>query len=392
MHSGSKFWSTLPVAKKKLEIEGIISKDKAFELPYKGIKIDEDTIIDIHLNAGPITKEDIYFVLENGIAPSGNSLIIDPRIYSDNVVVKLTDRKNNILGFGMSIPCTLYIQGSSNLQGLEENEIESGMTTHLCISAKHRHKDLAKYVISTVIDYGYNHKIYTGYHYIREPKTASNILVFNYYRPLHIENAIHFGYEIPRMYRDETIHGNKSEKIYSLDNLPNEKQLKFLEKEYRINDSEDYENYVITTSEFDDLRFFQSQDRKMSIIFSALRFEQLKRQFDFCSIRKGKEIVGVVMFKTLILHVGRLGKGCPTAQVCLLEMDPLHKDKVMNKIIKYFKDNNYVVMSGVCFGELTDEKFRKSCGMVTCGIQYLDFYNLNIDLKRDGSDVNVLYY
>lgn len=383
MHSGSKFWSTLPVAKKKLEYEGIISKEKPFILPYKGIKIDEDTIIDIHLNSGPIIKEDIYFVLENGIAPSGNSFIIDPMIYSDNVVVKLTDQKDNILGFGISIPCTLYIQGSPKTGGLEENEIESGMTTHLCISAKHRHKDLAKYVISTVIDYGYNHKIYTGYHYIREPKTASNILVFNYYRPLHIENAIHFGYEIPRMYRDEK---------YNLDNLPNKKQLKFLEKEYKIPSELDYENYVLTSSDFDDLRFFQSQGRKLSVIFSALRFEQLKRQFDFCTIRKGKEIVGVVMFKTLILHVGRLGKGCPTAQVCLLEMEPLYKDKVMNKIIGYFKDKNYVVMSGVYFGELTDEKFRKSCGMVTCGIQYLDFYNLNVDLKRDASDVNVIYY
>ena len=76
----------------------------------------------------------------------------------------------------------LFDQDSNDDKKLEsESIIESGMTTHLCVSAKQRHKDIAKYVISTVIDYGYNHKIYTGYHYIREPKTASNILVFNYY-------------------------------------------------------------------------------------------------------------------------------------------------------------------------------------------------------------------
>jgi hypothetical protein len=378
MHSGSKFWATLPVAKKKLENEGIISKDKPFILPYKGIKVDEDTIIDIQLNSGPISKEDIYFVLENGIGPSGNSVIIDPLIHINNVVVKLIDKKDQILGFGISVPCTLYIQNSDS-----STEIESGMTTHLCVSSNHRHKDLARYVISAFIDHGHDINVYTGYHYIRDPKTAANVLVFNYYRPLNIEKSIHFGYEVPRMNKD---------KIYNLENLPSEKQLKLLEKEYKIDDSEEYEKYILSNSEFDDLRFFQSQNRKMSIIFSALRFEQLKKQFDFCTIRKGKEIIGVVMFKTLILHIGRLGKGCPTAQICLLEMDPVHKEKTMNKIIEYLKEKGYIVMSGVCFGELVDEKFRKSCGMVTCGIQYLDFYNLNVDLKRDASDVNVLYY
>jgi thymidylate synthase ThyX len=108
MHSGSKFWSTLPVAKKKLEYEGIISKEKPFILPYKGIKIDEDTIIDIHLNSGPIIKEDIYFVLENGIAPEQARLFLPA--YSMHVVYRWS--------------CSLQSVGLFLAQRLEEQSQE----------------------------------------------------------------------------------------------------------------------------------------------------------------------------------------------------------------------------------------------------------------------------
>jgi len=304
MHSGSKFWSTLPIPKKKIKEEGILSKDKPFELFKNNIKIEDDLIINIDINK-EIEKEDIYFILENSISSSGNSFILDPKINVDNITVKITDNNNKILGFGLSIPCTLCLSNEEN----EDEHIESGMTTHLCVSMKHRYKELARYVISGIIDYGYKNSIYTGYHYILSPKTAANLMVFNYYRPLNLELAIQFGYEVPMLKNDEK---------FNLDNVPNEKQLAHLESEYKV-----YGNYncTINNSEFNDLRFFQSTGRKLSIIFSAIRFEQLNKHFVFITIRKGGKIIGVAMYKTMIVHIGKIEKGCPTAQICLLEID-----------------------------------------------------------------------
>jgi hypothetical protein len=131
--------------------------------------------------------------------------------------------------------------------------------------------------------------------------------------------------------------------------------------------------------------------RKLSIIFSVLRFEQLKKQFNFVTIRNNGKIIGVVMYKTMIVHIGKISKGCPTAQICLFEMDKEYRSFAISELLIHLKKRGYVIMSGVIFGELADEKFRKESGLVLCGIQYLDFYNFNAEIG-DASNVNVLYY
>lgn len=372
--SKSNFWDTLSLSRNNDFPEGILSKLKHFDLEYYNILIDADTQVDIETNT-KITSKDIFFVLENGLGPSGNSFIIDPKINENNVVVKLIDQHKEILGFAISIPCSLYL----NIKDSESQIIESGLTTHLCVSLKHRHKELATYIISGIIDYGYQNSIFTGYHYINSPKSSSTILVFNYFRPLNLESAIEFGYEIP----------SHTKQVFNLEQRPTLKQLQQLESEYSVFP---YSSYSMEPSEFIDLSFLQSQNRKLSMIFTAIRFEQLKTQFQFYTIKKDNQIIGLLIYKTLIMHVGKIGKGCPNVQVVLLEMNPKYKDIVMSKVIHHLKQQKYITMNGVCFGELTNEAFRKKFGLITCGIQYLDFYNLHCKTKQNGSDINVFYY
>ena len=59
MNSGSKFWSNLPISKKKTSEEGIISLEKPFD-------IEKNTEINIVTNE-EISKEELMFVLENGL-------------------------------------------------------------------------------------------------------------------------------------------------------------------------------------------------------------------------------------------------------------------------------------------------------------------------------------
>jgi hypothetical protein len=77
INSGSKFWSNLPISKKKSSNEGIISKEKPFE-------IENNSEINIITNE-EISKEELMFVLENGYGASGNSMLIDPKLNSCSI-------------------------------------------------------------------------------------------------------------------------------------------------------------------------------------------------------------------------------------------------------------------------------------------------------------------
>lgn len=371
MNSGSKFWSNLPISKKKTSDEGIISLEKPFD-------IEPNSEINIITNE-EISKEELMFVLENGYGASGNSMLIDPKLNSCSVVIKIRDSLDKIYGFCISIKCSLYLQLKDGFE-----IIESGMTSHLCIDKEHRNRALASYVIYGVIDEGFKNKIYTGYHYIDNPKSASNLKVYNYYRPLNIKKTLENGYQVTSL--------SKSNLSFYMEDLPSEKQLIALENDYSVSP---YESYTMLPTEYEDLSFLQSKNLKLSLIFSAVQFEQFKKQFQFFTIFNNKngqkKVIGIIIYKLLLIHIGKLGKVSPNAQICLLEINKDYTNVVISKVINHLKEKNFVTMSGVCFGEMSNEKLRKKFGFVTSGFQYLDFYNLHVNLK-DANDVNLLYY
>jgi hypothetical protein len=367
MNSGSKFWTNLPISKKKMHDEGIISTEKPFDLekdPNYSIVTNEE-----------ISKEELMFVLENGFGSSGNSMLIDPKLSSCSIVVKIQDESKKIYGFCISIKCSLYLQLENDFE-----IIESGMTSHLCIDKDHRSKSLASYVIYGIIDEGFKNKIYTGYHYIDNPKSASNLKVFNYYRPLNIKKSLENGYQINSL--------SKQNLSFYMDEMPTEKQMQLLERDYSVSS---YESYSVNPSVYEDLHFLQTHNRKLTLIFSVVQFEELKKNFQFFTVKKGEEIIGLVIYKTLLVHIGKLGKVSPNAQICLLEMNPEYSHVVVSKVIYHLTEHKFVTMTGVCFGEMSNEKLRKKFGFVTSGFQYLDFYNVHVKLK-DANDVNLLYY
>jgi hypothetical protein len=377
MNSESKFWSTLPIATKKIKEEGIILHEKPFDLERDTISIGSEDLKNLQLKINEeISEHELMFMLEHGMGASGNSIMIDPRLKDHSIVVKLINKDTkDIYGFCISIKCTLYLQGKDTYE-----IISSVMTSHLCIHLKHRNKELAKYVISGAIDEAFKTDILTGYHFIDEPKTESNVKIYNYYRPLNIMTSLESGYQVSSI--------KKPSNSFYLDNLPSKSQLKDLENEYSTSG---YDSYSFTPSVFEDLQFLQHRKRKLSLLFSAMEFEKLNKMFHFYTVKDKHKIIGLVIYKLLLVHIGKLGKVCSNAQICLLEMKDDSSHIVLSKLINHLQKNQFIVMTGACFGALSDEKLRKNFGFVTSGYQYLDFYNLNVKLK-DSKDVNVLYY
>ena len=377
MNSGSKFWSTLPISTKKLKDEGIILYKKPFDLERDNINIGSEDLKNLQLKINEeISEQELMFMLDHGAGASGNSMMIDPRLKEHSIVVKFINKDTkDIYGFCISVKCTLYLQAKDTYE-----IIESVMTSHLCIHRNHRSKDLAKYVISGVIDEGFKNDILTGYHFIDEPKTESNVKIYNYYRPLNVMTSLEYGYQVSSI--------KKPSNIFYLDNLPSKTQLKFLENEYSVSG---YDSYSFEPTLFEDLQFLQQRKRKLSLLFSVMEFEKINKMFHFYTIKDKNKIIGLVIYKLLLVHIGKLGKVCSNAQICLLEMKHDSSHIVLSKLIGHLQENKFIVMTGACFGELSDEKLRKNFGFVTSGYQYLDFYNLNVKLK-DSKDVNLLYY
>ena len=206
-------------------------------------------------------------------------------------------------------------------------------------------------------------------------------MIYNYYRPLLIENVIQYGYEVPWL-------KDRFKLAASLLNEVHSKELIKLQDEYAVSK---YTDFILEPSIFSDLQFLQTCKRKLTIKLTEEEFNRLKQSIDWYTIKLKNKIVGIFAYKTMVMHVAKIQKGCPIGRVVLLEMKEKFSEAVLSKCIYHLQEKRYSVMAGVCFGELSNEKLRKKFGFVLCGTQYLDFYNLQIKLKKDASDSNLLY-
>ena len=340
----SKFWETLP----KTLNEGIISNERPFIFEHNNVTLNDDITMDIIVGE-PVSNELVYFIAENGVSASGNSYIVNPKIANKRITSYIKS-KDNILGFVISIPHTLRFK---------ESIFKTSVTTNLCVSIKHRKLDIAKYLISSIINWGYENKIYTGYHYISEPRTETNIHTYTYFRPLNIKMALDYGYEVPQ-------------------------------KDYTTKSGSDY---TIRKSVFEDYNLCKKINRTLSINFEKQDFENITYDCESLTILCKNKVVGLVILKPVLLSIRKIGKLCPIVRIVFMEMIDKHDYNVVSKIIEHLTSmNKFSVMSGVCFGNLNNERLRNQLGFVKSGQTYLDFYNFYFkETNRNANEINLLY-
>jgi hypothetical protein len=343
------FWSSLPKSDDE-NYEGVITKNKPKNYIKEKLEINDHLTINTITN-GNIDKELFKFILNNGVSPSGNSYLVNPNTLLDRVYTYLIDSNeiNMYLGFAVSIPHAIKMNSII---------IETGLTTYLTVSTKHRKEGLAKYLIADIISYGWSNNIYTGYHYIVEPRTSSNILVYTYFRPLNILKALECGYQ-------------------------------FNPEQMILNSNSDY---TIRQTVYDDFLLLEKVNRKMNIYLTEKSFQNLSTDCKFYTTLCKSKVTGIVGIKPVLLKIGKTNTLCNVARVVYLETLERHVFHSVSKIINYLTKENFVVMSGVCFGNLTNDHIKYSTGIITSGKLYLDFYNLSIkESNRHSGDINLLY-
>ncbi len=386
MNSKSNFWSKLSISKKGLT-EGIVSKEEPLSFPRNRHNISENEFVDTIVN-DKISKEELYFFLQNSQNLSGNSHILNPKMGENNIVIKVvdSDNKEKILGFVLSIPhqTVLISDDKTELPQI----LDFCATSNLCVSIDFRKKNLAALLISGVINKGFEEGMYVGYHFIKEPKSLSSVRIFNYYRPLDIQEALDSGFEIPS-FRNSSF---KLKKNFEVDRQEYKaSHVLDMEHEYYIRKNKDY---IVYDSILEDLDFLGTQNRKLYVTLNEKRFEELKKYFVWKTVKsvKKNKIVSVFCYNPKILVIGASKKACPTASMVLLETVSYHKNKILFTILEHLRTNKFVSMSGSLYGPLYDDELRKEVKLVVSGQQYLDFYNLHINLENNPSKFNLLYY
>jgi hypothetical protein len=293
----------------------------------------------------------VYFILENSLNSVGNSYLISPKVISNNLSTYIQSSNDEILVFALSIPNTVI---------LNNQKINISLTTLLTTSLKYRNIGLAAYLIRSLIDHGYYHNIPTGYHFISHPRNVSNISCQDYYRPLDIELAKEMGYQIPSL-------------------------------NYEVRPGSDYS---IRATIFNDILILQSKNTfKLNLSLTDKEFDDLcKNVFCYTILCKNK-IVGIVMYKSVLIHIHKVKKLCPIARMVYFETLSKHRQHTLAKSIQHISEQNkYAVISGVCLGELSDEFMQKKYGLVISGQVYLDFYNIYIKPENcNPKNINVLY-
>lgn len=343
----SKFWSTLPKSDDEM-LQGIISlKNPGFEAEFRERDF-SDTTISLVSN-GPITKELLLFIFKNGLSVSGNSYLIIPQTLKNKQYNYMVDSKNSkYMGFSMTIYNTLISMGE---------KIRSGLTTYLTVNLQHRQKGLAAALIKCSIQKAYENGVMTGYHFIQTPRTDSNVEVYAYFRVLDVPKCIYAGYQIPT--------GTLS-----------------------LYDSFDY---YIKKAEYSDLTFTSKLNRPLNISLSEAEYESLS-DCNFYKIVYEDNIVGIFGVKSVILNIAKTNSLCNIARIVYIEMETRHSFECMSKIINFLTQEKYMVMSGVCFGNLNSERLRRKLNISVSSKVYLDFFNFNLRKKyRNPESINLLY-
>lgn len=348
----SKFWVTIPQGEDKKE-EGIINKDKpSFEVNYFNIQLNNNLFVNIFINEN-LNQDVLLFIANNGLSPSGNSYILNPKSVLGRItskVVTISKLGEKILGFALCIPHKIQFN---------EEILNSGLTTNLCVSTKHRNIEIAKLLITSIIDYGYGEEILTGYHFISEAKNATNIKVSNFFRPLNIELARECGYQIPQ-------------------------------GDYILNNSSDYK---IQKSELKDFEVCSKLNRSLTIHMDDKSFNDHLRDSECLTILYKSKIIGVCIYKTILLKIAKTNKICPVARLAFFDCIEDHTHHAMTQVINHLiQGKRHIVLSGVCLANLTDEALRRKLNMFNSGESYLDFYNLYLkEENRLANKVNLLY-
>lgn len=248
----------------------------------------------------------------------------------------------------------------------------TALTTHLCVHKDHRSKGLAMALIRAAITHGYEHGVYTGYHYIGSAKTLSHIPVKAWYRPLNAKEAARVGYTL-------VVPPVKGVRDYG----------RLAAMFYRTGVKHKYRPTILTD-------FSSLQVRKVSLdIPTEIEWKRLNSSpliWQTLLSPKGKvEMVGC--YRSFPIQRDGFKAPIKAAQIVYVETATSCSGKdelaALESFLGVIEAAGYVVIHGLAQGPLVEYADRLK--LVQTSFMYLDFYNLNLDPPTLPQQVNLLY-
>lgn len=275
---------------------------------------------------------------------------------------------DQMVGFILSVEHSLRLR----LNASDVKIISTGLTTNLTVHPEFRKAALAMHLIRAVIQKGYGHGVYCGYHFTNESHSKSAVKIVAWYRILDAKKAYDFGYRTRSTSSDFSV----------------------LQNQYRIQDISI--GWSIRPTVYSDMVFLDASRRKLTI--GQVTPEQWTRlsgtplrwfSLEFEAASNKVEIRGVAAIRPFIVYLADTKKICTAAQLVFFEAADLNAAKQLsNLLLGALTANGYVVLHGVSLGWICQLEDYLKC--VRTGSMWLDFYNLRLPSSRP-EELSVLY-
>lgn len=296
----------------------------------------------------PVETSLVKFIFEHGVSKAGNTYLLSKDTFKNRIVCQLKDGEEYLV-FSLAIPHTI---------SLMKNKFKTCLTTLRTVNANHRNEKLSRKIIEGLVSYSSSIGIFTGYHYIFEPRLKSNIPIQAFFRSLNNEKAREAGYEIEGY-------------------------------DFAVPEPTQISISPITFEEFDECNF---DNRKLTIKLEESEFDNLSFDCEIVKFEKSKKIIGVAIFKPVILYIGKTKNSVKIVRLVYFECIDKFDYLILSKLINYLQQKNFTVLSGLAVGVLSDDNLRRKLGMVTSGKMYLDFHNISAEeTVTSAKDVSLLY-
>lgn len=282
------------------------------------------------------------------------------------------------VGFIVTMPHTISVKDDGNYF--------SCLTTYLAVMKKHRSKEVVQYLINQLMINGYPNGVTTGYFFGTKPKTKTAIPIYTWYRPLNVDKCKRDGYTIilPKEFSE----------------MDHETQMMAARMFYGFKSQ-----IKPKPTTYDDLQ--RAPQRMISLNLSKedfIRFNRKPFTWNTYSDDNGG-IITCTMPYNILQPTGTIVKA--SILIYCESLLPLPSDEKISSSdypseqLKVYLDSmfynlnkqGYTAIHGTNMGVLNyppGQFFGPVLG-ISCGMMFVDFYNLKTTKITNPSDINVMY-
>ncbi len=357
----SKFWKDMFV---KTSCNNKLENNNNFIISEKEpINRDLSKKVDIIRGIEDDDGTEVYrFIKNQNIMQSGNITLLPFNelkkylSFDGHPLLMRGGSKKSLVGFVISIPFKVRC-----LYNDDEKIITHGCTSFLNVHKSLRGHGMCMTLIRELIKWGYEKKIYCGYHTTENKIGSNGVKINSWYRPLHLDKSIKLGFLYPDY---DDIRSKRKTRLKYDTKIPSSCEISRVLESNHIESLEVYKKLV--------------ESKKFSFYPELSFWKRWVQYFPTYIVKKDNQYVGLYTLTSLHCRIQstQMDGNLATPLICVGEMP-----YTLSCLIHTAKERNYDVLYLYEIGDIDNEVLVNSKALKTNTVQWFNMYNNNISLN-----------